>query len=308
MVRHSAMLASKALSYLNLDGVGLEIAPYYDPFLKKSEYEIYYTDYIETEKIREKALANPDLSGAEIPAVDFVWTPGFPLRKCAPPELEFDYVVASHVMEHVPNPLGWLNELCSVLKEGGKIAVFLPERRLNSDYFRATTGFSQLVQWWIEQPDVPTPGQVVDFMSSSFLNFHGKGVGWDAVGSPPDAATRAYSDHECINAGIFVFNERQYIDVHCTVWDSDSCADIFRRCGAGGLMNVDVSNATPDGAEFLVVFTKRGAPSLAPPRKDALRQSLDHAQNAFREAVAIQDALKAHIAFLQQDGAGKKSE
>ena len=266
MVQHSPKLSDLTLAQLQPNGVGLEVSPYFDPFMPKSQFNVLYTDYIGTEEIRAKAAQNPDLWDREIPAVDFVWTPGAPLAQCAPADAMFDYAIASHVMEHVPNPIGWLNEVLSVIKVGGRVALFLPERRANADYFRQETQFHHLVQWWMEQPSVPTPGQILDFMVHSFSLRHGMLVDWSAPGGPV-GVERAYSDAEALSTSTFVHNEGSYVDIHCTVWNAETFKAIFEHVVAAGLLNVSVGEVHGEEAEFVVVLTKLGDPKVTPPAK-----------------------------------------
>ena len=265
MVQHSASLTEQALSRLRPEGSGLELSPYFEPFLAKSEYNILYTDYIGTDEIRAKAAQNPGLEGREVPAVDFVWTPGRPLIECAPPNVQFDYAIASHVMEHVPNPVGWINDVLTVMKTGGRLALFLPDRRRTSDYFRQETQYHQLVQWWIEQPVVPTPGQVLDFMSLAFEHRHGLDIPWAELDGgktlPP-----FYNTNFALDAAILVHNEMHYVDVHCSVWNAETFKGVFDKVVEAGLLNVTVEVTGDLGSsEFLVILTKLGEPAVRPP-------------------------------------------
>jgi SAM-dependent methyltransferase len=255
-----------ALGYqISYAGEGLEIAPYFDPFLSKSEHNVLYTDYIDNDEIRKKADENPSLKTQAIPEIDFVWVPGRPLKECAPEGKLFDYVVASHVMEHVPNPVGWLNELLSVTKVGGKVLLFLPDRRTNSDYRRSLTSFAQLYEWWLLQPGVPTPGQIADFMGESI-----DAGGWNFLEGPPPAIKRPYSDSELVNTTIFYRRNYGYIDIHASVWEPDQCRVAFERFAASGILNVSVSNPLSDPLEFAIVLTKLGEPQIMPPPADEL--------------------------------------
>lgn len=55
-----------------------------------------------------------------------------------------DYVVTSHVLEHVANPIAALAEWCRVLRPGGIIYLLLPDRRLTWDRFRTPTPVDHL--------------------------------------------------------------------------------------------------------------------------------------------------------------------
>lgn len=265
MVQHAAALTEQTLSQLRPEGRGLELSPYFEPFLSKSDYEILYTDYIGTEEIRAKAAQIPGQQGLEVPAVDFVWTPGRPLIECAPPNIQFDYAVASHVMEHVPNPIGWLNDVLSVIKVGGRLALFLPDRRRTSDYFRQETRYHQLVQWWIEQPSVPTTGQVLDFMSISFEHRHDIEIPWAELDAGETILPPFYTSAVALDTAVLVHNEMHYVDVHCTVWNANTFKAILEKIVAAGLLNVSIGEVASEPSEFMVVLTKLGEPSIRPP-------------------------------------------
>src|SRR5437879_5294850 len=121
MDRRQAVLAP-----LNVAGHGIEIAPYFNPFLAKSEFNIVYTDYVSTEDLRNKAAGNPTAVNRAVPEIDFVWKPGKPLKQCIGTAEPFDYALASHVVEHVPNTIGWLNDIFSILKDGAVLALIIP--------------------------------------------------------------------------------------------------------------------------------------------------------------------------------------
>jgi SAM-dependent methyltransferase len=247
----------------NTFGVGLEIAPYYNPRLLKSECNVLYTDYIDTDEIRAKALENPHGEHRIPPSIDFVWHPGAPLKNCAP-NMVFDFALAAHVMEHVPNPIGWLNDILATMKTGGTLRLFLPDRRNNNDYFRHETTFAELVASWLERPPVPTPAQVCDFLSLCLDDR--KRTGFAPTGEPLNIE-RAYTDKEAVDFATFVYNERQYIDVHCTVWTPDSFVREMTRVANAGMLNVDITPVFSSPLEFSVDLKKRGEPTLLPSAK-----------------------------------------
>jgi hypothetical protein len=286
MVQHSKKMTDLALEGLNTGGIGLEVAPYFDAFLLKSQFNVLYTDYISNEEIIAKSALNPDVHNSEIPLIDFVWKPGDRFKHSCPDGVMFDYAVASHVMEHVPNPVGWLNEILEVVNVGGKIVLFLPDRHHTFDYFRNETQFCDLVNLWIEQPSVPTPLQVLDFMTNCFAHY--ADVKWGADGAPIDTK-RPYTDVDAINTAVNVHVNGSYTDIHCTVYNPNTVKALFERIALHGLMNVSVSDIHVEHGEFLMILTKLGEPERMPPAKKVQMSGLPAAAHAM--ATKVSDSL-----------------
>ena len=62
------------------------------------------------------------------------------------PDASYDFVLASHVLEHIANPLRALREWSRVLKPGGALVVIVPDKRNTSDHKRPYTSFDHLEQ------------------------------------------------------------------------------------------------------------------------------------------------------------------
>ena len=260
MVAHSENMTKAVLSLLRPTGCGLEVAPYFDPFLHKRHHaDLYYTDYCSNEELLQKARQNPGYTEGALPPIDFVWRPGQALQACAPPGLRFEYAVASHVLEHVPNPIGWMNDVLAVMADGGRLALFLPDRRSNGDRDRHLTSFGELLALWATQPRVPTAMQVADFLANSISSL---GPAELLAGQP---GTSHYTDDDVLSLTRLVAETGQYLDVHCTVWEPASFVVAIERASRMGLMNVEVSETFDDLLEFAVVLTKRGEPRHQPP-------------------------------------------
>ena len=59
---------------------------------------------------------------------------------------KYDFLLASHCLEHVANPLGALSEWLRVLKDGGILVLLLPDKSATFDHRRPVTAFSHLLQ------------------------------------------------------------------------------------------------------------------------------------------------------------------
>ena len=164
-------------------------------------------------------------------------------------------------MEHVPNPIGWLNEILVLLNSGARLALFLPDRRRNTDVFRNLTTFGELVGLWITQPAVPSPNQILDFMTNSLDGARVSG-NWSEL--HPDSAPRAYSDSDAFSFATSVGLSGNYVDIHATVWEPEHCVKVLERVVQAGLLNVAISAPEETELEFAVVLTKLGEPASLP--------------------------------------------
>jgi soluble lytic murein transglycosylase len=137
---------------------GLEIGPRDSPLIRKVDGPVIYADYADTETVR----ANLHASGAD-PAgvldVDVV-TGGGSLAAVMPHRV--DYVVASHVAEHVPDLLGWLIDIHAVLADGGTLGLAIPDRRFTFDRFRRESTIAEAVEAYLLGLTRPSLRQVFD--------------------------------------------------------------------------------------------------------------------------------------------------
>ena len=114
---------------------GLEIGALHKPLVSRQASDVRYVDYATTEELRANQF-DPAVTLSDIVEVDIVWG-GQPLPQLVGEPV--DYVVASHVIEHVPDLIGWLHELHGVLKPGGVLGLAFPDKRFTFDRLRHDT-------------------------------------------------------------------------------------------------------------------------------------------------------------------------
>lgn len=61
------------------------------------------------------------------------------------PDSKYDFVLSSHCLEHVANPLKALNEWLRVIKNGGVILIVLPNKHYTFDHNRPVTSMAHLI-------------------------------------------------------------------------------------------------------------------------------------------------------------------
>jgi hypothetical protein len=144
-----------------------------------------------------------------------------------------DYVVASHVIEHVPDLIGWLLEVRSVLKPGGILGLAVPDRRFTFDYWRTESGIGEMVEAYLLQYRRPSLRQIFD------ASLHGVPYNPVEAGSAPEAlrplpdAVRSRMP-EAYKLVKDVASNPRYVDAHCWVFTPQSfvdALDLFNRIG-----------------------------------------------------------------------------
>jgi SAM-dependent methyltransferase len=163
---HAATLDRKAKLLFRISPAsqdGLEIGPLCNPIVSKSESggRIGYVDIANAEKLIELNKVFKNVRLDEIVETDFI------VGEKSLPELvgekKYDYVVASHVIEHVPNMLGWLKELGAVLKDDGILSLAIPDKRYTFDLLREPSTPGMLIEAYLLHRRQPGPREVFDF-------------------------------------------------------------------------------------------------------------------------------------------------
>jgi hypothetical protein len=159
----------KLLEPLNLAGVGLEIGPSYNPTLPKSAgFRVETLDHLDQAALLEQYSRLPDASAATkfIEPVDYV-TSGRSMLEVIREHHKYDFIIASHVIEHTPDLLGFLQDSEALLKPDGVLALAIPDKRYCFDIFQPLSSTGQVLDAHDARRARPSPGAVFDFYASS---------------------------------------------------------------------------------------------------------------------------------------------
>jgi SAM-dependent methyltransferase len=115
-----------------LTGQGVEIGAFESPTLTPKGSRTAYVDRVPAaahRKVPEYAnlnLVDPDIidDGATLATI---------------PDETYDYLVASHVFEHIEDPLAALKNWLRVVKPGGRLLIIVPDKRYMFDHKRPLT-------------------------------------------------------------------------------------------------------------------------------------------------------------------------
>ena len=211
--------------------IGLEIGPLTKPIITSEMGAVRYVDHATTEELREKCVHWGTTDISKIVDVDYVWGDKN-LKEITGNECPFDYVVASHVIEHVPDFIGWLKEIRSVLKTGGILSLAIPDKRFTFDYFRQITKPADILEAYLLQKKKPSVRQIFDY-KSEFVHRRGN-FSWNVKGFEKELV----HDHTLDQAWEFAqnaFKNNEYVDVHCWVFTELSFLELLKT-----IVNLDL--------------------------------------------------------------------
>jgi SAM-dependent methyltransferase len=207
--RRSALLADLDIA----NSRGLEIGPLTAAVVSKKEGRVEYVDHLSTEELRKKYANETSIDVADIPVIDHVLEDGQLPRHLI--GSNYDYIVASHVFEHLPNPLGWLRDCASILRSGGCLGLVVPDKRFTFDLIRPLTTLAELIESDLLDQRKPQPRQIYEAATCSAPIE--AGVTWKRA--PQQDELPPIGDH--VDAfGLLKAEEstKEYIDIHCTVY------------------------------------------------------------------------------------------
>lgn len=138
-------------------GKGLEIGALHKPF--DLDAELIYLDRDHTEVLRNQYKNDPRVN--DIQQVQIVWnSPTYPFFD----DNAFDFVINSHVLEHVTNPGRQIEEWMRIVTPGGILYMVVPDKNYCFDRRRATTSTEHLIQEFKNNVDRTTIEHYRDFI------------------------------------------------------------------------------------------------------------------------------------------------
>ena len=230
---------------------GVEIGPLVNPVVTRQMGQIRYIDHDTTAALRLKYASHVAINVDDIVDVDYVWGEKS-LAELTHAEAPFDYLIASHVIEHVPDLVGWLTEIRTILKPGGILSLAIPDKRQCFDYYRQTTQLCEVLEAYLHQNRQPSPRQIFDYFATTVVTAQGE-IAW----SGPLAATTELRNLRSLPTSwqltTEAFTSGDYCDVHCWVFTPTSFLNLLADLAELALLKFEVAQFhTTEGHEFFV--------------------------------------------------------
>ena len=244
------------LSAIDLkNGKGLELGPLCWPLVLKNEANIKYVDHVSTSELKKIYSNDAGVNLNQIVEVDFPLN-GRTLHQTVGDAIPYDYIIASHVIEHVPDIVGWLQDISSVLKVNGIVSLAIPDKRYTFDIDREDSTPGDVVGAYFDEYKRPSSSTLFDYASKFRLNIDSEKV-WSGELYLESTAPPRYSLKQA--SELCLENKKHYVDAHCFVFTPYSFFEILRVLIELELTDFKVHsfNATEVGAyEFIVSLQK----------------------------------------------------
>lgn len=253
--------ARRALGALDKSSLILEIGPSHNPIAPKREgYNVHVLDHASQEDLRDKYREH-GVDLAAIEHVDFVWQGGA-LAETVGGEGIYDGIIASHVIEHVPDFVTFLQQCAAILKDGATLSLVIPDKRFCFDYFSRVTTTGDVLDAHVERRVRPSPGQV--FHHLAHATARGASIAWDgnAVVQPHELRLLHTLD-DARNGFERARLTTEYIDVHCWRFTPESFQLLITDLTALQLIGFRVESISQRvGCEFFCSLVKDSEPHV----------------------------------------------
>jgi SAM-dependent methyltransferase len=285
---------------------GIEVAPWHSPIVPPGgERAVVVLDVLDRQALLARAKADPAIDRAAIAHIGEVDLVGSAseiaelARARFGAEARFDFVISSHNLEHLPDPVRFLRGCETLLAPGGVVAMAVPDKRACFDFFRPHSGTGELLDAWHERRERPSFAQIFGQTAyNAGLRGRDGVTGAFTIDDNPGQVTllgdvaQAYATWRALIDS----NDTGYHDTHCWTFTPSSLELILTELILLGIIAFDIVAVSPPlGCEFFVHLRKRpesaAAPSgLAERREWLLAQTTDELAHSSRHAWALRAA------------------
>ena len=290
---------------------GVEIGPWYSPVTPKSGgWKTTVVDFTDESSLRSAAVNHSAESiraaASSVEVVDVVWRGQALDEACLELNPEgYDYVIASHVLEHIPDLIGFLHQVDALLKPDGVISLAMPDMRFCFDVFKTLTMTSHVLGAHREQRTRHTPETLFEAQAYQAWSSRDEAA-WmrDVAPSlrlvcPLEAAYDIYVKQCEIQAK----SVAPYVDAHAWVFTPSSFQLLFLELMSLKITPFGVTDIMDaEGGEFMVQL-RRGSPPVG---TDALQLQRVELLNKMVEELAVRSSLMVNrVELANQIARGK---
>jgi SAM-dependent methyltransferase len=256
----------RVLSGLDRRGIGVEIGPSHDPIAPKGEgFRVHVIDHASRAELVEK-YRDHNVELDRIEEVDFVWR-GESYAELTGQRDHYDWVIASHAIEHTPDLIAFLADCDAILKDDGVLSLVIPDKRYEFDRFRPLTGIAAVVDAHLAGRKAPSPGSVAEHHLYAAAKAHT--IAWYA--GAPGSYSLVHSDGDTRRRVRETIEKSVHHDVHNWCFVPHSFRLLVEDLHVLGYTRLREASFHPtEGGEFYVTLSRKG-PGPGIPRLELLR-------------------------------------
>jgi SAM-dependent methyltransferase len=239
-----------------------EIGPSHYPVAPRADgWDVRIMDHTTREGLVAKYTDHPNVDVSRIEEVDYVWNGG-PITEAVPQAMhgQFDAFIASHVIEHTPDLLDFLDSAATLLKPQGVVVLAIPDKRYCFDYFQPLTTTGQVLDAHAELRSRHSRRLTFDFFAYSIEN-----GGTGAWGQEPSEGLKLVYPVE--QAGeLFASSDArtEYLDLHAWRFTPASFELLLLELARLGATDWRVERVTETaGCEFYAWLRRGGKKAAA---------------------------------------------
>ena len=269
----------------------LEIGPLAEPIAPKADgWQTVVVDHASREELVAKYANDPNVDTSRIEEVDVVWSGG-PLDEAVPAETHgtFDGCIASHVFEHLPDPIGFLHSLERILGPDGVVSLVVPDKRYCFDFFKPLSSVGGLLEAHEQRPSRHSRKARFDHEAYSVRADGEHAWSRRPVKDIDFFVSLAHAKHGFDTHGTAAADP--YVDVHAWHFTPSSFELVMLELGALETIDFSITCSFPtEGCEFYATLRRgRDGPEseeeLRARRLELLRQTLSE----IREQAELMD-------------------
>lgn len=224
----------QALKVIRHDGRGLEFGALDKPIVSKELFNVKYIDHLPKNELKKKYRNNGFVNLNNLVEVDFV-TNNKPLTSVIKNQ-RFDFIIASHVIEHIPNFIGFINDCFTLLNPGGILSLIIPDKRYSFDIYRRQSTFSDIYSAYIEKRFQPTVRDICDHYFE-VVKVSPKDL-WSKSKAP--VFSKYHSYQEAVRVATQALTESWKIDCHVWIFTYDTFLSLINQCQFHKLIEFNV--------------------------------------------------------------------
>ncbi|WP_157900506.1 methyltransferase domain-containing protein [Mesorhizobium sp. LCM 4577] len=252
----------------------LEIGPSYMPlFPKRDGFNVSIVDHADqADLVRKYQVLNVDPSLIE--PVDYVWRGGAisTLLK----RRKFDYVYASHVVEHMTDLVRFISDCENILSDDGNVVLVIPDKRYCFDIFQPITDTAKVLGDYVRTSKSHSFESLYREESQASVDYEGKNVLAWWQGRVAGLKLMRADPRGRLRTSLAAVSNPEYVDAHEYFFTPSSFFLIMEELFFHELINLRTKLLTRSrGCEFLAILgPSNGSERLPAERFCTLKREL----------------------------------